>query len=795
MTIPYFLMAAMAAPPNIVLVLADDLGVNDLGCYGRKEHLTPRLDRLAAEGFRFEGAYAGAPVCSPSRAAILTGKAPARLHLTTFLPGRADAPSQKLLHPKIRMGLPLEEETLAERLKRAGYATACLGKWHLGGKGFGPGDQGFEVAAAGSPRSRPSETEGGKGEYGLTERAEGFIEANREKPFFLYLAHDTPHIPLGAQAPRIEANRETFHPVYAAMMETLDDCVGRIDDRLRALGLAERTVFIFTSDNGGLHVPELAEDPPTRNDPFRAGKGFLYEGGLRVPLIVRWPGRIPAGRTLREPVIHMDLVPTILELAGLPAAEGLDGASFAAALTGGTAPEAPTVPEGSEGRALFWHFPHYTNQGSRPGGAILEGRWKLIEHYEDGRAELFDLSADPGESNDLSGSRPDRARAMREKLAAWRRSVGAQENGTNPAFDAGRHREIYIDVDVSRLRPAARASEMTPALAAWRRAIDAAVRPAAAVKSGAPAPAAAPAQASPPAQTPVPLVPEIDGPWWRIAGKPDLGPLGKPEQEPVDFTVWRAADRTWQLWSCIRKTREEGHTRLFYRWEGPGIDRPDWKPMGIAMRADPRRGEQPGGLQAPHVFRDGERYLMAYGDWQRICLASGADGKAFAPIPDASGSPALFGEVPAANARDPMVIRVGSLWHCYYTGAPEGKGAVFARTSPDLRTWGPRIKVHSGGRGGDGPWSAECPHVVERGGHFYLFRTQFYGKGNVSHVYRSRDPLDFGEGDAGWAASLPVAAPEIVADGDRDSIAALEPGLDGIRVARLRWVPAEGGSR
>jgi arylsulfatase A-like enzyme len=455
------------ARPNLVLLLADDLGVNDLGCYGRAEHRTPNLDRLAAEGLRFTSAYCAQPICSPSRAAILTGKAPARLRLTTYLPGRPDTRSQKLLQPKIRQELPLEERTLAEALREAGYATAALGKWHLGGRGFGPEAQGFEVVFAGRANTAPSAEEGGKGEYELTARAEAFVRENRSRPFFLYLAHHTPHIPLGARPERVAAYRDAFHPVYAAMMETMDDAVGRLLKTLDDLGLRERTIVIFTSDNGGLHVPEGREDPPTHHGPYRAGKGFLYEGGLRVPLLVRWPGRIPAGRVVEDPVVNTDFKPTLLELAGLEVPGGLDGVSLAGLWTGRGRP-AP--------RAFAWHFPHYTNQGGRPGGAIREGDWKLVEHYEDGRAELFNLARDVGESEDLAAREPGRAEALRRKLAAWRRSVGAQENAPNPDFDAALHRALYGDTDVSRLRPATRAAEMTPRLAAWRRAMDAAVR-------------------------------------------------------------------------------------------------------------------------------------------------------------------------------------------------------------------------------------------------------------------------------------------------------------------------------
>jgi arylsulfatase A-like enzyme len=459
--------ADAGARPNIILILADDLGVHDLGCYGRTEHRTPNLDRLAAEGLRFTSAYCAQPICSPSRAAILTGKAPARLHLTTFLPGRPDARSQKLLHPKIRMELPLEERTLAEILREAGWATAALGKWHLGGRGFGPEAQGFEVVFAGRGSTTPSAAEGGKGEYELTARAETFIRENRSRPFFLYLAHHTPHIPLAARPERVAAFRETFHPVYAAMMETMDDAVGRVLRTVEELGLRERTIVLFTSDNGGLHVPEGRDDAPTHNSPYRAGKGFLYEGGLRVPFLVRWPGRIPAGRVLDDPFLNTDLMPTLLELAGVKAPDGLDGVSLAGLWTGRGRP-AP--------RVLAWHFPHYTNQGSRPAGAIREGNWKLVEHYEDGRVELFDLARDPGEADDRSAREAARAEDLRRKLADWRRSVGAQENAPNPDFDPALHRVLYEETDVSRLRPGATAAEMTPRLAAWRRAMDAAAR-------------------------------------------------------------------------------------------------------------------------------------------------------------------------------------------------------------------------------------------------------------------------------------------------------------------------------
>src|SRR6185503_935955 len=351
---------------------ADDLGINDLHCYGRAEHHTPNLDQLAREGMQFTTAYCAQPICSPSRAAILTGKAPARLHLTTYLPGRPDAPSQKVLHPKIRQELPLEEVTFAEALKTHGYATACIGKWHLGGKGFLPTDQGFESYHPGEATTKPSDTEGGKGEYDLTRAAAAFIEANRNRPFFLYLAHNSPHIPFAAKIDLVAKNQKAFDPTYAAVIETLDDTAGMLLRKLDALGLRTNTIVIFTSDNGGLHVPEGPHKRITDNSPYRAGKGFLYEGGLRVPLIVRWPGHVPAGKVVDTPVINTSWFETLCELAEVEALRNLDGSSFAPLLLGNT----------SNAPRMFWHFPHYTNQGGRPGGAVRDGDWAFIVHYD-----------------------------------------------------------------------------------------------------------------------------------------------------------------------------------------------------------------------------------------------------------------------------------------------------------------------------------------------------------------------------------------------------------------------------
>lgn len=286
------------------------------------------------------------------------------------------------------------------------------------------------------------------------------------------------------------------------------------------------------------------------------------------------------------------------------------------------------------------------------------------------------------------------------------------------------------------------------------------------------------------------MIPQIDGDWWPIAANPDLGELTGDNQQPVDFSIWRAADGTWQLWSCIRHTRCGGRTRLFHRWEGRNITDAHWKPMGVAMQADPSVGETPGGLQAPHVVLLGDIYHMFYGDWVRICLATGRDGRTFARFRNERGQPALFAEGPDDNARDPMLLREGDRYYCYYTAHPGKRGAVYCRTSADLRTWSDARIVAAGGRSGDGPYSAECPHVVRLpdNGRYYLFRTQKYGRDAQTSVYCSPDPLDFGvNDDRFFVCTLPIAAPEIILHEGQWYIASLEPSLKGIRLARLKW--------
>lgn len=285
-----------------------------------------------------------------------------------------------------------------------------------------------------------------------------------------------------------------------------------------------------------------------------------------------------------------------------------------------------------------------------------------------------------------------------------------------------------------------------------------------------------------------PLLPKIASEWWQVAGNPDLGEYTSPKQQPVDFGAWQAADGTWQLWSCIRHTKCGGHTRLFHRWEGKSITDANWSPMGIAMQADPGFGEEPGGMQAPHVINIFGEYFMFYGDWGGICKAKSFDGKTFARMLQADGKSRMFTEGVEANARDAMVIRVSGVYYCYYTAHPNKTGAVYCRVSHDMNEWSDAYKVAYGGQAGTKFWNAECPHVVERDGFYYLFRTQRYHKNPKTTVYRSPDPLDFGINDDRYRlGTLPVAAPEIVFHEGKCYIAALNTALDGIRIAELAW--------
>ena len=450
LAVALFAAAAPAAdPPNVVLILADDLGARDLGCYGSKYHKTPNLDRLAGSGIQFTDAYAACPVCSPTRVSVLTGKYPQRFGVTDWLPGRADRPDQKLLRPKLPDGLPSEAVTIAEVLKGAGYVTGTIGKWHLGTGELGPEKQGFDVNIAGdgtgTPRSyfAPFQNKSGKmpgletapdGEYlidRLGEEAAKFIAANKAKPFFLYLPHYAVHTPLKAK-PDLEAKYKKGNPgsqgnpAYAAMLESLDAAVGRVLAELKTQNLSERTLVIFTSDNGGLATLEGMPAAPTSNAPLREGKGYLYEGGIRVPLIVSGSGvRTKPGSHCGDVVSSIDLFPTILDVCGVKSDAKPDGVSIETQLRSA---------EKLTRDAVYWHYPHYANQGSRPGGAVRSGDWKLIEYYETGRHELFNVKSDVSESRNLALDKPDVVKDLAAKLAAWRKDVGAKMPTPNPDY-------------------------------------------------------------------------------------------------------------------------------------------------------------------------------------------------------------------------------------------------------------------------------------------------------------------------------------------------------------------------
>jgi arylsulfatase A-like enzyme len=438
-----------AERPNVVFILADDLGWADLGCYGSTYHKTPNLDRLATESMRFTHGYAACPVCSPTRCAVMTGKYPQRIGITDWLPGRPDRPDQKLKRPKLVNDLPATETTIAAAFKKAGFVTGLIGKWHLGGKDARPEDRGFDVNIGGDHtgtplsyfapfvgkkdgRFMPGLEKAPEGEY-LTDRfaaeAEKFIDANKDKPFFLYLPHNAVHTPMRAKPELIAKYKarpagQQGHPTYAAMLESLDEAVGRVLKKLDDLKLAERTIVVFTSDNGGLATLEGMPNAPTINAPLREGKGYLYEGGIRVPLIVKWPGVTKPGSTTAVPACSIDFFPTLLEICGIKSEVRVDGLSLVPLLKGGTI----------DRRNLFWHYPHYANQGSKPGGAIRAENYKLVHFYENDRYELFDVVADVGENKNLAAEKPDIVNRLSTLLDRWRKAVRAEMPTPNPDY-------------------------------------------------------------------------------------------------------------------------------------------------------------------------------------------------------------------------------------------------------------------------------------------------------------------------------------------------------------------------
>lgn len=436
-----------ARPPNIIVILVDDMGQTDLSCYGSKFYETPHIDQLAKDSVRFVNGYSACTVCSPTRAALLTGKYPARLHLTDWIAGH-DRPKAKLKIPDWQKFLPFEEITLAEQLKSAGYATASIGKWHLtpglatGDEAYYPEKHGFDLNVGGYARGQPPSyiapykiptlVEGPAGEF-LTDReaaeAVKFMEANQAKPFFIYLPHYAVHTPLGgkpaviakyAAKTKAQPDLKQKNATYAALVESVDDSLGTIRAALKRLKLEENTIIVFTSDNGGLLNI-------TDNAPYRVGKGSAYEGGVRVPLIIHAPGVTKGNLVETTPAMSIDIYPTVLELAGLtPRPALVDGVSLAPLLRAGTKPARTE---------LFWHYPHYHPGGATPYSAMRSGDLRLVHFYEDGRDELYNLAQDIGETKDLAASQPAQAKALRTRLDAWLKSVDAQFPTPNPNYD------------------------------------------------------------------------------------------------------------------------------------------------------------------------------------------------------------------------------------------------------------------------------------------------------------------------------------------------------------------------
>jgi arylsulfatase A-like enzyme len=433
----------LPAKPNIIVILADDLGWTDLGCQGSDLYRTPNLDALASRGMRFTNAYAACPVCSPSRAALLTGQYPARLHLTDWIPGKGSK-GRKLQEPQWTESLPPEAPTIAELLQQGGYTTVTIGKWHLGGPAAAPEKRGFQLNIGGGPSGHPPSyfspyrlpvLEDGPADEYLTDRlaaeAVAFIEQQGTQPFFMYLPHYAVHTPLQAPKDRIAACGANVLPkgrhrnaTYGAMVESLDTACGQVFEALRRKNLDQNTLVIFTSDNGGVAMT-------SSNAPLRGGKGTCYEGGVREPFFAVWPGRIPAGATEATPIIGTDLMPTLLAAAGLqlPAGIPCDGVDLLPVLTG-------TGPVQRE--ALFWHYPHYHGNGATPFSAIRSGDWKLIEFFEDNHLELYHLANDVSEATDLAEREPARTAALHAQLVAWRSEVGAQLPKANPEPKAGK---------------------------------------------------------------------------------------------------------------------------------------------------------------------------------------------------------------------------------------------------------------------------------------------------------------------------------------------------------------------
>jgi arylsulfatase A-like enzyme len=448
--------AAEAAKPNFVFFLVDDLGWADVGCFGSTFYETPNIDRLAAGGMKFTQGYAACPVCSPTRASILTGRHPVRVNITDWIPGMnaSRAKLAKFEHVEDRDNLALEEVTIAEVLRQHDYQTYFAGKWHLGDEGHWPEDQGFDRNVGGNskgsppggyyaPWKNPTLQANSPDEYlteRLTEESLRFLDQREaDRPFLLYLSYYNVHTPITPYKKRIEHFQEKAaaefktptpyidehdgrsrarqdNPEYASMISAVDQSVGQILAKLEQLQIADNTVVMFFSDNGGLCT--VRGSGPTSNLPLRSGKGWLYEGGVREPMIVRAPGVTKVGSVSHVPVVSTDFFPTMLALADLPASPELhaDGVSLLPLLSG----QGELAP-----RTLYWHYPHYHGSTWKPGASLRDGDWKLIEFYHDEKVELYNLADDPGEQHDLSESKPEKTKELLDKLHAWQQQMNA----------------------------------------------------------------------------------------------------------------------------------------------------------------------------------------------------------------------------------------------------------------------------------------------------------------------------------------------------------------------------------
>ncbi len=451
------------AKKNVLFILVDDLGWKDLGCYGSTFYETPNIDRLASQSAVFTNAYTPNPVCSPTRAALMTGKHPSRIGITDWIPGD-DPKDRKFLGPSDFNQLPLQEVTLAETLKESDYKTFFAGKWHLGGEGYFPENQGFDINKGGhhmgqppggyySPYSNPKLSDGPDGEYltdRLTDESMAFLDENGQDPFLLYLAYYTVHTPIQANRKHLakfqekrrgrsdnlvlkdqEGKGQTVqnqnNAEYASMVYSLDENVGRLLDKLDELGIADNTLIILTSDNGGLTTTVKEWTSPTSVRPLRAGKGWAYEGGIRVPLIIKKP-KNKTGKTIDTPVTSMDLFPTILDILSLKLKPKLhiDGLSLNPVLEN---------KQDEVHDVLFWDYPHYHTSGWTPGKAIRKGDWKMIYFYDNDIYELYNLKQDISEQNNLVEQYPEKVEELQRELDKIGEELGTVSPTTNPRWN------------------------------------------------------------------------------------------------------------------------------------------------------------------------------------------------------------------------------------------------------------------------------------------------------------------------------------------------------------------------